>query len=257
MEPFRELCKLAGRAVGEYRMIDEGDRILVGLSGGKDSFALLHVLHHLRRHAPISFSVIAATFDPGFPGFRADAVAAYCRERRWEHRIVQLPVAEILREKQFENSPCVLCSRLRRGKLYGLAARLGCGKLALGQHLDDAAVSFLMSLCRGQGLTTMGPNVLAKSDGAIRIIRPLIFAPEELIRRAAAGLDLPTAGECAYRSTLESGDRAYFRALLDQLSERIPDLRSQLLRSLSNLQPAHLLDPAYLHLEDSSAKGTD
>ena len=103
----------------------------------------------------------------------------------------------------------------------------------------------------------MGPNVLAKSDGAIRIIRPLIFAPEELIRRAAAGLDHPAAGECAYRSTLESGDRAYFRALLDQLSERIPDLRSQLLRSLSNLQPAHLLDPAYLHLEDSSAKGTD
>ncbi len=246
MEPFPELCKLTGQAVVKYRMIEEGDRILVGLSGGKDSFALLHALHRLRRRAPVRFEVIAATFDPGFPEFNLDAITGYCRENRWEHRVVSLPIAEIIREKGLDASPCVLCSRLRRGKLYGLAAELGCGKLALGQHLDDVAASFLMSLCRGQGLTTMGPNVPSRADEKIRIIRPLVFAPEALIRQAVAGLRLPAAGKCHYESTLESGDRAYFRTLVDQLAERIPDLRSQLIRSLSNLQPGYLLDPAFL-----------
>lgn len=243
---FRELCRLAGQAVARYRMIGEGDRILVGLSGGKDSFLLLHVLHALRRRSPVRFELVAATFDPGFPEFNADAISAYCRKREWEHRVIRLDIAALLAEKQFEETPCILCSRLRRGKLYGLAEREECGKLALGQHFDDIAVSFLMSLCRGQGLTTMGPNVAAKTKEKIRIIRPLALAPESLILRCRDERELPDAGKCRYEEQLADGDRAYFRGLLDQLAERIPNLRSQMLRSLGNVQTQYLLDPAFL-----------
>ena len=143
MDPCRKLCKLTGEAIGRFRMIGDGDRVLVGLSGGKDSFALLHVLHELRRRAPVRFEVIAATFDPGFPEFNLEGIRAYCRERNWEHHTVSLPIAQILEEKRFTGAPCVLCSRLRRGKLSGLAAELGCGKLAFRRRrrlLSDESV---------------------------------------------------------------------------------------------------------------------
>lgn len=243
---FRELCKLTGQAVSRYRMIGEGDRILVGLSGGKDSFMLLHALHALRRKAPVRFDLIAATFDPGFPEFNVAGIADYCRRQGWEHRVVKLDIAGILAEKRYEGTPCVLCSRLRRGKLYGLAAAEGYGKLALGQHFDDIAASFLMSLFRGQGLSTMGPNVAAKAKEGIRIIRPFVLAPESLIVRCREERELPQAGKCRYEAELADGDRAYFRGLVDELAERIPNLRSQMLRSLGNIQPGYLLDPAYL-----------
>ncbi len=243
---FRELCKLTGQAISRYRMIEEGDRVLIGLSGGKDSFMLLHALHALKRKAPVRFELIAATFDPGFPEFHVDRIAAYCEGQGWKHRIVPLDIAGILAEKNYDGAPCVLCSRLRRGKLYGLAAEESCNKLALGQHFDDVAASFLMSLCRGQGLSTMAPNVMANAKEQIRVIRPLTFVPEALIIRCRDEFALPIAGKCRYEEQLADGDRAYFRSLLDELAERIPNLRSQMQFSLSNLRPEHLLDPDFL-----------
>ena len=241
-DPFKELCRLAGTAVVRYRMIADGDRVLVGLSGGKDSTALLRVLLHLRAAAPIDFELVAATVDPGWEGFNADASARLCRELGVEHHRVALPIAGILAEKQAEDSPCVLCSRLRRGHLYRLGRELGCGKLALGQHLDDLAVSFLMSLCRGQGLRTMAPMVpSASGSDNPAVIRPLALAPESLIAECAAHWELPRAGACRYRETLENGDRLYFRKLLDTLSERIPGVRSNILHSLGKVERDHLL----------------
>lgn len=257
MDPFRELCKLTTQAIVKYQMIAAGDRILVGLSGGKDSFALLHVLHELARRSPVKFELIAATFDPGYPGFNASGIAAYCRARNWPHEQIALPIAPILAEKKFTDAPCVLCSRLRRGKLYGLAAQLGCRKLALGQHFDDIAASFLMSFCRGQGLTTMGPNVPTNSTEKLRIIRPFAMVPESLIVECTGRWELPEAGKCHYENRLAAGDRAAFRRLIDDLAERIPNLRSQMLRSLSNLQPGYLLDPRYLVPDDFDGKVTD
>lgn len=253
---FRALCKRAGEAIGLYRMIEEGDRILVGLSGGKDSFMLLHTLHALRRKAPVRFELIAATFDPGFPEFNISGIRDYCRSQGWEHRVVKLDIAELLAKKRAGKTPCVLCSRLRRGKLYGLAAAEGCGKLALGQHFDDIATSFLMSLFRGHGLSTMGPNVAAKANAEFRIIRPFALAPESLIVRCREERELPQAGTCRYEEELVDGDRAYFRRLLDELEKRIPDLRSQMLRSLSNVQPEYLLDPACLKRVESRLHST-
>ena len=242
---FKKICRLAGHAIMEYSMIRDGDRILTGLSGGKDSVALLHVLRHFRQIAPVHFELEAVTFDPGFPGFDADATGELCRSLGIPHHLIRFDMASLLAEKQLEDNPCMLCSRLRRGNLYTLARKLKFNKIALGQHLDDAEVSFLMSLCRGAGLTTMGPNVSEK-NGGIRIIRPLILTPENMIAEWVRTLDLPVRGECRYKEKLENGDRRFFRNLLDQLSERIPDLRSNMLRSLSNIQEEYLFDPRFL-----------
>lgn len=240
-DDWSELRRLAGEAAVSYRMIGGGDRILVGASGGKDSFVLLHVLEHLRQVAPVEFSFAAATFDPGYPEFGTPEIAAYCREHGWEHHVVKLDIAALLREKDWEKSPCVLCSRLRRGKLYGLCRELGFNKLALGHHFDDLATSFLMSLCRGQGLTTMAPVVLPKEPDRPTVIRVLALAPEALIERCAEALGVPRYGLCRYREQLKSGDRKYFRDLVDTLAQRIPDLRSNLRRSLAHVESDHLL----------------
>ena len=245
---FKKICRLAGNAIVEYRMIGKGDRILVGLSGGKDSMVLLRVLAYFRGVAPVSFELEAVTFDPGFPGFSADATGEYCRSLSIPHHIIRFDMPSLLKEKGMGKNPCMLCSRLRRGNLYTLAKKLRCGKIALGQHLDDIAVSFLMSLCRGAGLSTMGPNVPAEEHD-VRIIRPLIFIPEALLSKVAAEMELPVRGECLYRNELENGDRRYFKRILEEISGRIPDLRSNILRSLSNVQEGFLLDKKFLDLK--------
>ena len=236
-----ELRKLAGEAIGRFGLISEGDRLLVGLSGGKDSFILLHLLYHFRAAAPIKFRVIAGTFDPGYPEFNAEGIAAYCRERNWEHRCVKLPMEELLASRHLESAPCGLCSRLRRGKLYGLACELGCNKLALGQHLDDLIASFFMSVCRGQGIRTMAVSARpAKPEHPI-IIRPLALVPEKLLKETAEYNDFPAAGICRYEKVLASGDRAYFRALTETITEKVPDFRSNFINSLSRPLPENLL----------------
>lgn len=245
MSEFRKVCRLAGEACVRYHLTGEGDRILVGLSGGKDSFILMHVLEHLRQHAPVKFSLVAATFDPGFPHFDCDKIAGYCREQKWEHHTVRLNIPEIIREKGMEKSPCVLCSRLRRGKLYGLARELRCSKLALGQHLDDVITSFFMSVCRGQGISSMAPLVEPSDRANPVIIRPLVLVPEKQIIAAAGEFGFPrTAGKCRYEEVVSGGDRAEIGALIEGLAERIPDLRENIAHSLAKVELQHLLLPA-------------
>lgn len=238
---FKKLCRIAGETVVKYRLIADGDRILVGVSGGKDSLVLMHLLEHLKSAAPVDFSFEAVTFDPGFPEFAVDRTAAYCREHDWHHHIVPLDVASVIAEKSFERSPCVLCSRLRRGKLYGEAKRLNCNKLALGQHLDDIVSSLLISLCRGQGITSMAPLVKPDDPEHPVVIRPLALVPEQLIREYADTLALPEAGICRYKEQLESGDRVYFKKVISGLAEHIPDLRSNIAHSMTRVELDHLL----------------
>ena len=238
---FDTICRAAGTAAVQYNMTREGDRILVGLSGGKDSFVLMHVLEHLQKVAPVSFTFEAATFDPGFGGFGTQLIKDYCLAHNWKHHTVNMDIPKLLKEKDFEDSPCVLCSRLRRGKLYGLAAELNCNRLALGQHLDDIVISFLMSVCRGQGLSTMAPVVEPKKPDQPTVIRPLALVPESVIAGYAATLDLPRAGACVYKEQLNSGDRMYFKEMLKNLEKRIPDIRSNVARSLKKVEIDHLL----------------
>ena len=237
---FKAICRRAGEAVVRYKMISAGDRLLVGLSGGKDSLALMHVLAHLRQVAPVDFDFCAATFDPGYPEFGTSEISRYCHEHNWRHEVVKLDMAALLEEKRWTASPCVLCSRLRRGKLYGLAKKLNCNRLALGQHLDDIVISLLMSLCRGQGVRTMAPVAHPQNPDHPTVIRPLALVPEKWLSDWAQGMELPQAGKCRFYEQLESGDRAFFRRLLAQLEARIPDIRANVLNSLRHVEPEHL-----------------
>lgn len=250
---FRKVCRLAGEAVTGYRMLEEHDRVLVALSGGRDSLVMLEVLAHLRACAPISFALGAITFDPGFPEFNAEGVGACCRALGVPHHIEALDIPEILaahRDGGRKRRPCVLCSRLRRGRLYRFARANGFNKLALGHHFDDILISFLISLWRGQGLSTMAPKVAADTarDAAepLTIIRPLALAPEALVKGAAAEFAFPEAGRCPYHEELATGDRAWAARRIAEWEERIPDVRQNMLRSLSDLRPGWLLDKRFL-----------
>ncbi len=247
MDIYNKIIRKAGQAIAEYRMIEAGDRIAVGLSGGKDSLMLMHVLSELQQRAPIKFDLIALTFDPGFEGFNSDAIAAYAESQGWPHKIIPMNVKGILQDKAAESHPCVLCSRLRRGLLYTTAQELNCGKLALGQHLDDICISLLISLSRGHGVFTMGPNVPAV-DKPVRVIRPLCFVPEAMIEEAKQDFAFPNSGRCEYKDQLEAnGDRAWFKRQLEEMSQHIPEIRQNMLAALRNVKPELLLDPKFLN----------
>lgn len=249
---FRRICRLAGQAIADFRMIPAGSRLLVGISGGKDSLTLAHVLMELHRRAPVPFEVEFAFFNPGFPDFGAEELRRYAAEQQWLLHETGLNMPSILAEKGMA-TPCVMCARLRRGLLYKMAMERKCSRLALGQHLDDAIASFFISVTRGQGLTTMGPNVRAKSV-PVRVIRPLIYVPESLIVEAAAAFSYPVCGNCPFRQQLEeSGDRAYFRRLTGELAQRMPHFHQQMLHSLQRVETDYLLDHRFLSFDDRPA----
>lgn len=245
---FRKARRLAGQAIAEFRMIEEGDRVLVGLSGGRDSLVMAHILDELRRKAPVRFELVFFSFDPGFPGFDLRPLRDYCHALGWRHELDGVPIPEVLKEKDGERSPCVLCSRLRRGKLHAAADTYDCGKIALGHHLDDLCVSLLMRLFRGQGLSSMGPNVPA-DQGRRRLIRPLCLATKAQLNEAAAGFDFPPEGRCAYEAKLkESGDRAFLERTLGDLEKHFPHVRQAMRQAMSDVRPDHLMDPRFLKL---------
>lgn len=247
-DAFARICQLAGQAIGQYRMIQAGDRLVVGVSGGKDSLVLMHVLTRLQARAPVTFSVQGVTIDMGFNGFRGEALTAYAASRGWRFERVAFPGRELIAEKLRGTRPCSLCARLRRGQLYRAADRLGCNVLVLGQHLDDLCVSLLMSLLRGNGLKTMGPHVRA-DHGRKRLIRPLCQVPERLLIEAAREFAFPDFGVCDYLPAITAhGDRAALERLLADLDHSFPGVRHHMLQSMRNLQPGHLLDTRFLQL---------
>ncbi len=247
--PWHKLRRKVGTAIAQYEMISAGDRLLIGVSGGKDSMVLMKVLAELKQRSPVKFELFAATFHPEFKEFDVDLTRKWAAECKVPYHQVQLDVESIIKEKSAEERPCVLCSRLRRGHLYKLALELNCNKLVLGQHLDDIAVSLLIGLFRGQGLTTMGPNVPTMHD-SIRVIRPLAMTPEADIINAASTLDMSFSSRCPYSEQLKTdGDRVYFENLLTDLSKRIPEVRELMLRSMSDVRPEYLLDKKFLSLK--------
>lgn len=239
------ITRKAGEAIVNYRMIEENDRIMIGLSGGKDSFVLAHTLHALQKKAPVRFELICATFDPGFPHFNTEDISRYAKEQNWKFNSVRLDIEPIIQEKNFNDAPCALCSRLRRGHLYTLMDKLKCNKLALGHHADDAIISFMMSYFRGHGLSTMGPNVPALENK--RIIRPLILVPEAKIAEFASSLALPECGKCRYDKYLdECGDRVFFRKILTDIEKKVPDFRSLALKSMGKIEKNYLFDKNFI-----------
>ena len=255
---FAKVLASAGKASAEFRMLEPGDRVLAGLSGGLDSFVMLEVLLTLAQRVPFELTIEAVTFDPGFPELDPEAIRNYCTERKVKHHIIRFDVPTMLAQTPAEERfrrPCVWCSRMRRGRLYQLARENKFNKLALGHHADDLLESFFISLMRGQGLTTMGPNVEADMNHAgenhLRIIRPLAMVTEEQVKTAAGKFEFPQIGSCPYQAELAaSGDRAWVKNLISSLAEKIPDLRQLMLKSMGKVELDWLLDKRYLtHLK--------
>ncbi len=239
---FKKICKKATKAINTFNMIEEGDRILVGLSGGKDSMLLMHVMSHLQRRSPIKFELMAGTFDPGFNEFNIEELTAYTKKQNWDYHVTSLDMKPILDEKSNSRNPCSLCSRIRRGNLHGLMDQLGCNKLVLAQHLDDICNSLLIGLFRGHGLKTMGPNVLA-DGGKKRLIRPFAFTPESWVIECKELFDFPQTGDCDYKQQVEdNGDRAFFARWLKSLETKFPSVRETMLASMMDVRTEHLMD---------------
>lgn len=239
---YAQLCRLAGKAVADFDMIAEGDRLLVGISGGVDSMMLMHVLDRLQKRAPIKFKLFAVTINEGFEGINHAPLADYAAEQGWNLKIIEVPIAQVIAEKKAEDRPCALCSRLRRGYIHGCADELGCSKLVLGHHRDDLCVSLMMGLFRGTGLKTMGPNVPA-DGGTKRLIRPLCYASKALIETCAEAYEFPDLGNCDYSKQLdETGDRARLERLLKELEADFPNLGQSMLHSMGDVRVDYLLD---------------
>jgi tRNA 2-thiocytidine biosynthesis protein TtcA len=190
------IAKKVTRAITEHGLIEDGDRVMVGLSGGKDSWALMHILDELRRRAPISFSLVAVTVDSGYDGYRHDLIARTCEARGWEYRIEHTEIGEVIDDiLDTSDTPCSLCARLRRGVLYRMADEVGATKIALGHHLDDFIETLLLNLFFAGALKAM-PARLVSDNGRHVVIRPLVYVTEAEARAYAKQNDLPVISCC-------------------------------------------------------------
>jgi len=239
----RRIMRKLGRAVGDFEMIAEGDRILVAVSGGKDSYTLLHVLEKLRRKSPISFSLVAVNIDQGFTGFRQDLIAAHLDSCGFEYNMCRRGIAKLIETKlKPTQTACALCSRLRRGVLYDLAPELDCNKIALGHHKDDLIETLLLNMFFAGELKSM-PPLLRSDDGRNVVIRPLAYVDETYIAAYAALREFPLIScPCPARGVRDNKQRRAIKAMLEKLECRYPGLKSSILTSMRNPNPAELLD---------------
>jgi tRNA 2-thiocytidine biosynthesis protein TtcA len=237
----RRLSRDVGRAVAEFGMLEEGDRVMVAISGGKDSYTLLHLLRKLQRVAPIGFDVVAVNIDQGHPGYPVETLRGFLEREGYEHRIVQEDTYSIVKEKIPEGKTyCSLCSRLRRGILYNVAQELRCTKIALGHHRDDVLATLMLNLVFAGQLKAMPPK-LQSDDGRNVVIRPLVFAAEATIARFAELEEFPIL-PCNLCGSQENMQRKQMQALLDSLEAKNPGTKSSMLAALRNVRPTHLLD---------------
>lgn len=231
-----------GKAVADFGMIQEGDRVAVAVSGGKDSYTMLLLLEELRRRAPVSFELIALNIDSGYPGYRTDVIEGFLRERGTAYRMVPTEHYAIIQEKRRPGSSfCSICARLKRGTLYSVARELGCNKLALGHHRDDFIETLLLNQFFVGSLKAMSASMLA-DDGVTTVIRPLVYVAESDIISYSRQASLPVVCCCCPVCGKADMQRKRMKNLLKELEKDIPHIRNSLLKSLSNVHPRHLLD---------------
>jgi len=237
-----QIAKKATRAIVDHHLIEDGDRILVGLSGGKDSWALLQILDVLRRRAPITFSLVALTIDSGYADFRGDLVAAACAARGWEHHAERTTIGATIDDLLDPgDTPCSLCARLRRGVLYRRAAELGATKIALGHHADDFIETLLLNTFFAGSIKAM-PARLVSDDGRHVVIRPLAYVSEEEARAYTKACELPIVSCCCSACGDLSLQRQRIKRLIFELEREHPGVKSSMLTALGNVAPRHLLD---------------
>lgn len=222
---MQHILGLVRRCVEDYHMIDPGETVAVGVSGGKDSLLTLAALAQLRRFYPVPFNVHAITLETGTPGMSFDAVADLCRDLKVPYTRVSVPVYQIVFEERKEKNPCSLCAKLRRGSLNTALKDLGISKIALGHHFDDAVETMLMNLLFEGRIGCFQPVTYLDRSG-ITQIRPLLYCHEDEVRRAAAKLKLPVVqNPCPANGSTR---RQEVKELLLQLEERYPNLRQKI-----------------------------
>lgn len=237
----RRIVRDVGKAVGDFGLIEDGDRIMVCVSGGKDSYALLETLRTLQRKAPVRFELVAVHLDQGQPGYDGAPLAKWLVDEGYEHHIVREDTYSIVIERVAEGSTyCSLCSRLRRGVLYSTATRLGCTKIALGHHRDDAIETLMLNLFFSGKVAAM-PARLVSDDGAHVVIRPLIYCAEETLAAYAKARRFPIL-PCNLCGSQETAQRKQIKALLARLEGEHPGVKSSVFAALGNVRPTQLLD---------------
>ncbi|MCD0175311.1 tRNA 2-thiocytidine(32) synthetase TtcA [Deinococcus sp. 14RED07] len=237
------IVRAAGQAIGDYRMIESGDRVMVCLSGGKDSYTLLDVLLHLQRKAPIPFEIIAVNLDQGQPGFPTDVLPRYLSTLGVPHSLIRQDTYSVVQEKTRPGkTTCALCSRLRRGALYRHAREIGATKIALGHHRDDILETLFMNLFFGARLKAMPPK-LQSDDGTNVVIRPLAYVPETDIIRYAQARAFPII-PCNLCGSQENLQRRVVGEMLRGWEQEHPGRLTNIARALTRVSPSHLMDPA-------------
>ena len=237
----KRLRRQVGQAIADFSMIGEGDRVMVCLSGGKDSHALLDVLLSLRQKAPVRFEVIAVNLDQKQPGFPAHVLPQYLEALGVPYRIVEQDTYSVVKRVIPEgNTMCSLCSRLRRGVLYRVAGELGATKIALGHHRDDILATFFLNLFHGGKLKAM-PAKLVSDDGKHVVIRPLAYVAEEDLAAYAQQKGFPII-PCTLCGSQENLERRKISEMLAQWEKTQPGRIESILRALTDVAPSHLLD---------------
>src|SRR5438128_4080550 len=236
------LAKKTTKAIVDYHMIEDGDRVMVGLSGGKDSWALLQILDVLRQLATVRLSLVAVNVDSGYKEYKHDLIARTCEARGWEYRIEHTAIGEVMDDLLEANAtPCSLCARLRRGVLYRIASEIGATKIALGHHLDDFIETLLLNLFFAGALKAM-PARLVSDNGEHVVIRPLVYVTESEARAYTKECQLPIIGCCCPACGDLSLQRQRTKRLLMELEREHPGVKQSMLKALSNVAPRHLLD---------------
>jgi tRNA 2-thiocytidine biosynthesis protein TtcA len=237
----KKLCRLVGQAIGDFGMIEEGDKVMVCVSGGKDSYAMLDILMKLRERAPINFEIIAVNLDQKQPNFPAEILPNYLKSLGVQYHIEEQDTYSIVKRVIPEGkTTCGLCSRLRRGILYRVADELGATKIALGHHRDDILETLMLNMFYAGKLKGMPPK-LRSDDGKHIVIRPLAYVPEKLLERYAADMNFPII-PCDLCGSQPNLQRQVMKEMLREWEKKHPGRVENLFRSMHHIVPSHLMD---------------
>jgi tRNA 2-thiocytidine biosynthesis protein TtcA len=245
----KRLRRQAGEAIGDFDMIRGGDKVMVCLSGGKDSYALLDILLSLKQHAPIDFEIVAVNLDQKHPGFPARVLPEYLTAIGVPFRIVEQDTYSVVKRVIAEGKTmCSLCSRLRRGALYRVAKEIGATRIALGHHRDDILETFFLNLFHGGRLKAMPPK-LVSDDGAHIVIRPLAYCKEQDLEEYARLRGFPII-PCNLCGSQENLQRQVVKDMMREWEKRFPGRLETMFASLQRVSPSHLLDPQHFDFKN-------